>query len=141
MRAHAPPSGARAFGLGIALALLAAPAHGALPAGSLDPGFAGGAVRLLPATSLSAGRIQRATTDGSGDVLAAGTAPRRRRARAVGRAPRHRGRTGEADPAIASSWQRIQVEFLANQRAIIDTLAARGALRPGLGADEAADLL
>jgi len=47
----------------------------------------------------------------------------------------------QAEPAIASLWQRIQVEFLANQRAIIDTLAARGALRPGLGADEAADLL
>ncbi len=47
----------------------------------------------------------------------------------------------QADPAIAELWERIQTEFYANQRAVIDTLAGRGALRPGLGADEAADLL
>lgn len=47
----------------------------------------------------------------------------------------------QADPAIGALWQRIQEEFLANQRAIIDSLAARGALRPGLGVDEAADLI
>ena len=41
----------------------------------------------------------------------------------------------QADPAIAALWQRIQEEFLANQRAIIETLAAREALRPGLGVD------
>ena len=47
----------------------------------------------------------------------------------------------QADPVIAALWQRIQEEFFANQRAIIDSLAARAALRPGLGVDEAADLL
>ena len=46
-----------------------------------------------------------------------------------------------ADPAIGALWQRIQDEFHANQRAIVDSLAARGALRPGLSADAAGDLL
>jgi len=45
------------------------------------------------------------------------------------------------DPDVAALWERIQNDFLENQRAIIDSLAARGALRPGLSADEAADLL
>ncbi|MGH2841144.1 MAG: TetR/AcrR family transcriptional regulator [Solirubrobacteraceae bacterium] len=45
------------------------------------------------------------------------------------------------DPDIGALWERIQSDFYDNQRAIIDTLAERGALRPGLGADEAADLL
>jgi len=47
----------------------------------------------------------------------------------------------QADPAIAALWERIQTEFLANQRAVIDSLAKRNALRPGLGVDEATDLL
>lgn len=45
------------------------------------------------------------------------------------------------DPDIGALWERIQSDFYDNQRAIVDTLAERGALRPGLGADEAADLL
>ena len=46
-----------------------------------------------------------------------------------------------ADPDIAALWQRIQDDFYANQRSIVDALEAKGALAPGLDAARAADLL
>jgi AcrR family transcriptional regulator len=45
------------------------------------------------------------------------------------------------DPDIASLWARIQTEFYENQRAIVETLAERKALLPGLDATRAADIL
>jgi len=45
------------------------------------------------------------------------------------------------DPEIGELWRRIQTDFHANQRAIIESLADEGALAPGLGADTAADVL
>jgi AcrR family transcriptional regulator len=45
------------------------------------------------------------------------------------------------DPDIAELWRRIESEFHANQRAVAESLDAKGALRPGLGVDEAADVL
>jgi AcrR family transcriptional regulator len=45
------------------------------------------------------------------------------------------------DREIGGLWDRIQSEFHTNQRAIVDTLAAQGALREGLGAEEAGDIL
>jgi AcrR family transcriptional regulator len=46
-----------------------------------------------------------------------------------------------ADPDIAALWQRIQDDFYANQRSIVDALAANHALCPGLDATRAADIL
>jgi AcrR family transcriptional regulator len=46
-----------------------------------------------------------------------------------------------ADPDIAALWDRIQREFHANQRAIVESLADKKALRPGLSAARAADIL
>src|SRR4051794_12370116 len=43
------------------------------------------------------------------------------------------------DPDAAALWQRIQQEFLANQRGIVESLA--GALAPGLDVDRGADPL
>jgi AcrR family transcriptional regulator len=45
------------------------------------------------------------------------------------------------DPDIAALWSRIQTEFHANQRVIVESLAAKGALRAGLGTDRATDIL
>jgi AcrR family transcriptional regulator len=45
------------------------------------------------------------------------------------------------DEDIAVLWSRIQTEYHANQRAIVEALAARKALRPGLDVDRAADIL
>jgi AcrR family transcriptional regulator len=45
------------------------------------------------------------------------------------------------DADIGVLWSRIQTEFHANQRAIVDSIAAKGALRPGLATGEAADIL
>ncbi len=45
------------------------------------------------------------------------------------------------DGDIAALWERIQSDFHDNQAAIIKTLAERGALRPGLSAEDAADVL
>jgi AcrR family transcriptional regulator len=51
-------------------------------------------------------------------------------------------RTGApSDPDVAALWARIQSEFRDNQRAIVATLDKRGALKKGLGVDEATDLL
>jgi AcrR family transcriptional regulator len=45
------------------------------------------------------------------------------------------------DPDIAALWDRIEREFHANQRAIVESLAKKKALRPGLSVDRAADIL
>ena len=45
------------------------------------------------------------------------------------------------DPAIATLWERINAEYHANQRAIVERLAAKKALRRGLDVDRATDLL
>ena len=45
------------------------------------------------------------------------------------------------DPDIAALWQRIQDDFYANQRSIVDALDAKHALAPGLDAARAADRL
>jgi len=47
----------------------------------------------------------------------------------------------ELDADIAALWERIQSEFHANQRVIVQSLHDRGALRPGLGVDRATDVL
>jgi AcrR family transcriptional regulator len=51
-------------------------------------------------------------------------------------------RSGAAtDPDIASLWGSIQTEFHANQRAIVESLAATRALAPGLTVERATDIL
>ena len=45
------------------------------------------------------------------------------------------------DPDIGELWARIQAEFHANQRAIVESLAAKGALAPGSTSTRAADIL
>jgi len=45
------------------------------------------------------------------------------------------------DPDIEALWQRIQTEFHANQGAIVENLCKKGALRPGLDAARATDIL
>jgi AcrR family transcriptional regulator len=45
------------------------------------------------------------------------------------------------DPDIGALWERIQSEFHANQRMIVESLAEKHALRPGLSVDRAADIL
>jgi AcrR family transcriptional regulator len=44
------------------------------------------------------------------------------------------------EPAIAELWERIQLEYNANQLAVVRSLAP-GALRPGLGERRAADII
>jgi AcrR family transcriptional regulator len=51
-----------------------------------------------------------------------------------------RGAAG-ADPDIGALWKRIQIEFHANQRVIVESLDSKKALKPGLGADRATDIL
>lgn len=46
-----------------------------------------------------------------------------------------------ADADAAELWRRIEADFHANQRAIVESLAAKGALRPGLRVAEAADVM
>ena len=46
-----------------------------------------------------------------------------------------------ADADSAVLWRRIQDDFLANQRAVIDAIDAKGGLAPGLDAARAADIL
>jgi AcrR family transcriptional regulator len=46
-----------------------------------------------------------------------------------------------SDPDIAALWSRIQTEFHANQLAIVETLAEKKALRPGLTVERGADIL
>ena len=45
------------------------------------------------------------------------------------------------DPDIEALWGRIQTEYHANQRAIVESLEAKKALLPGLSVDRAADIL
>jgi AcrR family transcriptional regulator len=45
------------------------------------------------------------------------------------------------DPETAALWQRIQADYHANQRAIVERLAQRGDLRPDLDVDRATDIL
>lgn len=45
------------------------------------------------------------------------------------------------DGDIAALWSRIQIEFHANQRVIVESLAAKKALGPGLDVDRATDIL
>jgi len=45
------------------------------------------------------------------------------------------------DPDIAMLWDRIQTDFHANQRAIVESLDDKGALRPDLDVEGAADIL
>ena len=42
---------------------------------------------------------------------------------------------------MESLWERIQTEYRANQRLIVETLADRNALKPGLDVEAAADML
>ena len=46
-----------------------------------------------------------------------------------------------ADAEIGALWERIQTEYHANQRAIVERLHERGELAPGLDVDRAADIL
>ena len=45
------------------------------------------------------------------------------------------------DDDLAALWELIQTDFWANQRAIIESLASKGALRSGLDIERATDLL
>jgi AcrR family transcriptional regulator len=45
------------------------------------------------------------------------------------------------DPEIATLWDRIQTDFHANQRSIVESLDEKGALRPDLDVGRAADIL
>ena len=47
----------------------------------------------------------------------------------------------DADPEVAALWERIQSEFYANQRAIVETLAEIDALAPRLTVERATDIL
>ncbi|MFL5782628.1 MAG: TetR/AcrR family transcriptional regulator [Thermoleophilaceae bacterium] len=46
-----------------------------------------------------------------------------------------------SDPDIAALWARIQTDFHANQRTILESMAEKRALRRGLDVDAAADLM
>src|SRR5918995_866601 len=46
-----------------------------------------------------------------------------------------------ADPDIEKLWARIQTEFHANQRVIVESLDDKKALKPGLDVDRATDVL
>jgi AcrR family transcriptional regulator len=46
-----------------------------------------------------------------------------------------------AEPEIADLWARIQGEFYENQRAVVEDLDKRTALRPGLDVEHATDVL
>jgi AcrR family transcriptional regulator len=45
------------------------------------------------------------------------------------------------DPDIEALWNRIQTEFHANQRVIVESLHEKSALHPGLAVDRATDIL
>jgi AcrR family transcriptional regulator len=46
-----------------------------------------------------------------------------------------------ADPEIGALWDRIQTEFHANQRVVVESIDAKRALDPALDVDRAADIL
>ena len=56
---------------------------------------------------------------------------------------RRRGdpRRRPADPDIEALWQRIQTDYHDNQRAIVESLDEKDALKPGLDLDRATDIL
>jgi AcrR family transcriptional regulator len=69
-------------------------------------------------------------------------------AAAAGRARERMGPTlrvirdaAPADPEIGALWERMQSEFHANQKAVIEAFAERGTLREGLDVDRATDIL
>lgn len=62
----------------------------------------------------------------------------KRRAAAIAEAIRE---AAPGDPEIGALWERIQTEYHANQRTIVEQLARRDELRPGLDVDRAADIL
>jgi hypothetical protein len=45
------------------------------------------------------------------------------------------------DPEVEALWERIQTEFHANQRVLVEKLAERKALKRGLDVDRATDIL
>jgi AcrR family transcriptional regulator len=45
------------------------------------------------------------------------------------------------DPDAAALWRLIQTDFYDNQRVVVESVAAKGALRPGLDVDRATDVL
>jgi AcrR family transcriptional regulator len=45
------------------------------------------------------------------------------------------------DADIAALWKRINIEYHANQRAIVESLNRKGALKPGLTVERATDIL
>lgn len=45
------------------------------------------------------------------------------------------------DPDVGALWERIQTEFRENQRAIVASIAKKGALKDGLDVERAADIL
>jgi AcrR family transcriptional regulator len=47
----------------------------------------------------------------------------------------------QVDTDIAALWARVQSDFYENQRAVVEDLHRRNALRPGLDVDRAADIL
>jgi AcrR family transcriptional regulator len=51
------------------------------------------------------------------------------------------GEAAPTDPDIAVLWKRIETQFHENQRAIVHSMDSREALKPGLSADRAADIL
>ena len=71
-------------------------------------------------------------------LLAAGACAVKRRIGALLRVIRS---ASVVNDDAAALWRLIQTDFYENQRAIIGTLHARGALRPGLGPVEATDIL
>lgn len=50
-------------------------------------------------------------------------------------------RAAQADPEIGELWRVFQDQFMADQRLVAESLAAKGALRPGLDADGAAETI
>jgi AcrR family transcriptional regulator len=47
----------------------------------------------------------------------------------------------ETEPDLAALWELIQSDFRANQKTVVDSLAAKGALRAGLDPERGADIL
>jgi hypothetical protein len=60
---------------------------------------------------------------------------------AVGPAPRMIRTAALVDPDIATLWERIEADFHANQRGIVETLHAAKALPRGLGVARGTDIL
>ena len=45
------------------------------------------------------------------------------------------------DPEAEALWRLIQTDFYGNQRVVVESVAAKGALRPGLEVGRATDIL